>query len=201
MAFKSLLSNITNRLGKPKRPSPATKSGIPYFNFILLLQWWTMLWWRNRHDNWRILTKGKVFNCTAWKMSIFGVFLVCIQSECGKIRIRKAPNTDTFHAVLCTFEKSVCWWEKILFISALIKDVQEMSQLFYHKWYPWFSPHYHHGIWNDYQAKGLRGASRPCQTFKMKLFVKLVEGPYFRKKLYLRCLTEFWISLWVFPNG
>ena len=49
-------------------------------------------------------------------MSIFGVFLVCIfphsdwlprdtpylhiQSTCGKIRTRKTPNTDTFHAVL-----------------------------------------------------------------------------------------------------
>ena len=47
---------------------------------------------------------------TAWKMSVFGVFLVRIfphsgwirrftQSECGKIRTRKTPNTDTFYAV------------------------------------------------------------------------------------------------------
>ena len=27
-------------------------------------------------------------------------FLVRIQSECGKIRTRKTPNTDTFHAVV-----------------------------------------------------------------------------------------------------
>ena len=32
-------------------------------------------------------------------MSVFGVVLVRIQSECGKIRARIAPNTDTFHAV------------------------------------------------------------------------------------------------------
>ena len=53
---------------------------------------------------------------TAWKVSVFGVFLVRIfphsdwirrygvsfriQSEWGKIRTRKTPNTDTFHAVL-----------------------------------------------------------------------------------------------------
>ena len=37
---------------------------------------------------------------TSWKVSIFGVFLVRIQSKCGKIWTRKTPNTDTFHAVL-----------------------------------------------------------------------------------------------------
>ena len=36
---------------------------------------------------------------TAWKVSVFGVFLVRIQFKCGKIRTRKTPNTDTFHAV------------------------------------------------------------------------------------------------------
>ena len=32
------------------------------------------------------------------KVSIFGVFLVRIQSKYGKIRTRKTPNTDTFYA-------------------------------------------------------------------------------------------------------
>ena len=27
----------------------------------------------------------------------------CIRTECGKIRTRKTPNTDTFHAVRETF--------------------------------------------------------------------------------------------------
>ena len=53
-------------------------------------------------------------------MTVFGIFLVCfftafrlrteiyrvklrIQSECGKIRIRKTANTDTFHAVPTLF--------------------------------------------------------------------------------------------------
>ena len=53
---------------------------------------------------------------TAWKVSVFGVFLVRIllhldwirgdteyrsvfSPNCGKIRTRKTPNTDTFHAV------------------------------------------------------------------------------------------------------
>ena len=40
---------------------------------------------------------------TVWKVSVFGVFLVCTQPECGKIRTRKTPNTDTFHAVLLTY--------------------------------------------------------------------------------------------------
>ena len=37
-----------------------------------------------------------IFTNTAWKMSVFGVFLVRIQSECGKIRTRKTPITGTF---------------------------------------------------------------------------------------------------------
>ena len=39
---------------------------------------------------------------TAWKVSVFGVFLsvfCCIQFGFGKIRTRKTPNTDTFHAL------------------------------------------------------------------------------------------------------
>ena len=37
---------------------------------------------------------------TAWKVSVFGVILVRIQAECGKIRTRITPNTDNFHAVV-----------------------------------------------------------------------------------------------------
>ena len=35
-------------------------------------------------------------------MEVYSVNL-CIQSECGKIRSRKTPNTDTFHALSATF--------------------------------------------------------------------------------------------------
>ena len=47
--------------------------------------------------------------CTAWKLSVFGVILVCKfphsdwirrYTECGKILTRKSPNTDTFHVVI-----------------------------------------------------------------------------------------------------
>ena len=50
---------------------------------------------------------------TMWKVSIFGVFLVLIQSECGKIRTRKTPNMDPFHAVssyLQVIYKLNFWW-------------------------------------------------------------------------------------------
>ena len=36
---------------------------------------------------------------TAWKVSVFGVFMFRIQSECTKIRTRKTPNIDTFYSV------------------------------------------------------------------------------------------------------
>ena len=44
------------------------------------------------------LTPSKYTDAT-WKVSVFVVFLVCIQSECGKIRTRKIPNTDTLYVV------------------------------------------------------------------------------------------------------
>ena len=37
-------------------------------------------------------------------MSLFSVFLVHIQSHCGKIQTKKTPNTDTFYAVFITPE-------------------------------------------------------------------------------------------------
>ena len=63
---------------------------------------------------------GNISTClllAAWKVSVFGVFRdpyfpafglnterhsvsLRIQSECGKIRITKTPNTKTFHAML-----------------------------------------------------------------------------------------------------
>ena len=50
---------------------------------------------------------------TVWKVSVFGVILVCIQSKCGKIQTRKTPNTGTFHAVSFTSSSEVgsfiCW--------------------------------------------------------------------------------------------
>ena len=36
-----------------------------------------------------------------------------------------------------------------------------------------------------------QGVSEPCQKSKIELFVKIVHGNYFRKKLHLRCLTGF----------
>ena len=50
-------------------------------------------------------------SCTAWKVSVFGLFLIRVfphsdwiwkdtESKCLKIRTRKTPNMDTFHAIL-----------------------------------------------------------------------------------------------------
>ena len=36
---------------------------------------------------------------TEWKLPVFGVFQVRIQSESGEIQARKSPNTDTFHTM------------------------------------------------------------------------------------------------------
>ena len=41
------------------------------------------------------------------KGSVFGVFLVNV-FECRKIKTRKTPNTDTFHAVNHKKKKTIC---------------------------------------------------------------------------------------------
>ena len=63
------------------------------------------------HGRWRspftcmLLFKNKCV--TAQKVSVFGVILVRIQFECGKMRTRITSNTDTFHAVCCTSVSSM----------------------------------------------------------------------------------------------
>ena len=52
-------------------------------------------------------------------MSVFGVIVVCIQSECGKIWTRITPNVDTFHAVsMANFQK----FEIFLYIIFTLKE-------------------------------------------------------------------------------
>ena len=58
-------------------------------------------------------------------MSIFGVFQVRIQSECGKIRTRKSPNTDTFHGVISILKyrdhlSIKLIWENVSLVNSLI---------------------------------------------------------------------------------
>ena len=45
-------------------------------------------------------TSSKAFIFTAWKVSVFGDFLVRIFLHSDWIRNRKTPNTDTFYAVV-----------------------------------------------------------------------------------------------------
>ena len=45
------------------------------------------------------------FSFTAWKVSVFGIILVRIQSKWGKIRTRITTNTDTFFAAISSMHK------------------------------------------------------------------------------------------------
>ena len=49
-----------------------------------------------------VLSHNLLYWYTAWKASVFRVFVVRIQSKCWKIRTKKTMNTDTFHAVIPT---------------------------------------------------------------------------------------------------
>ena len=60
-------------------------------------------------------------------MSVFEVILVRIQSECGKIRTRITPNTDTFYGVMLLVynDKTLRSKWKIGSILELIKSTDE----------------------------------------------------------------------------
>ena len=74
--------------------------------------------WKRKWLSW-IQSDRSTARYTAWKMSLFGVFLVRIfphfgysvslqiQSKSRKIRTRKTPNTDTFHAVVLKQNDSI----------------------------------------------------------------------------------------------
>ena len=65
---------------------------------------------------------------TAWKMSVFGVVLVRIQSEFGKIQIRAAPNKDAFYTVLVMKQKaSNIWWNESVLLLRL-KDQERICE-------------------------------------------------------------------------
>ena len=62
-------------------------------------------------EYWTTTNFPQTVSFTAWEVSVFGVILVRIfphsdwirrdtEYECGKLRTRIAPNTDTFHTVL-----------------------------------------------------------------------------------------------------
>ena len=83
---------------------------------------------------WRCISfnQSKCENITAWKVSVFGVFLVRIflhsdwirrysvslriRSECAKTRTRKTPNTDTFHAVYQMNFGYIVFSEQLLYL-------------------------------------------------------------------------------------
>ena len=66
----------------------------------------------------KILRKKSIFKDISLYFKLTCIVSLRIQSECGKIRTRKTPNTDTFHAVQ---------WSNIFSIQRCISDL-EISQ-------------------------------------------------------------------------
>ena len=89
---------------------------------------------------------------TAWKVSIFGVILVRIQSESEKIRTRITPNTDTFNAVIAISKLfhgggpyyvetnplicSADQWTGFYMIRTSV--MKELNEYYFHNTYCWF---------------------------------------------------------------
>ena len=94
------------------------RNGDPYFLKGSFAIWGRgcIIWWNGLQ---RTQTLCEKYPYSEFYWSVFfriqteyvdiGVFLL-IQSECGKIRTRKTPNTDTFHAVYLLFLLGLIWY-------------------------------------------------------------------------------------------
>ena len=125
----------------PSAKDPVSR-GISIFRFFHVVTWCYQ-----RHGN-DIIVKNQAVHWTgqfkpwlrpwcfaAWKVSVFGVILVhifqhldwmwteCIQSECGKMRTRITPNTDTFYAVFGNVR-----WETLIGKNWFIKLKPKLNQ-------------------------------------------------------------------------
>ena len=94
---------------------------------------------------------------TAWKQSVFGVFLVVIFLHLDWMRTRKYPNTDTFHKVITDASKNMLGF--ILLTKALIaynflcRHIWEMcwEQYYLHNWFTnWFIEDLHFALARDF---------------------------------------------------
>ena len=97
---------------------------------------YTYICTRRKHQK----TKCFLMSLHCVKKSIFEVFLVRIQCECGKIRARKTPKTDTFYAVSGGIER----------------DQQHEMSLFFQ---PLFQPYENH---YSYKHAGFFGQLLGC---------------------------------------
>ena len=79
-------------------------------------------------------------------MSVFGVFLVRIQSECGKIRTWKTPNT--FHAVFAIHFKSGSGLISCLLVKLLLWTFEPLSNFFQLKLFFTFTNLLFNFAWN-----------------------------------------------------
>ena len=62
---------------------------------------------------------------TAWKVSKYGVFLVHIQSKYRKIRTRKTPYLDTFHAVIL----KLSFFQRLFMMRPLVSETIKKKKL------------------------------------------------------------------------
>ena len=94
---------------------------------------------------------------TAWKESVFGVFLVRMFLHLDWMRTRKSPNTDTFHEVITVAFKKMLGF--ILLTKALIaykflcRHILKMcwEQYYLHDWLiNWFIEDLHFGLARDF---------------------------------------------------
>ena len=141
---------------------------------------------------------------TAWKVPVFGVFLVRIQSECWKMRTRKTPNTDIFHAISYyqVFMAECRGTSRDLFNIYLSRQLFSMKKR-HHRYLIWYLIH----LWNSLLA-GIHGKyiqKKVIHNFTDSVLVCKIHGCY-------KDTQNFWAtfkgprdasdySVWIWTNN
>ena len=105
------------------------------FVILRICSWWRYLW-RDCYNS--LFSYFPAFGLNTERYSVS----LCIQSECEKIRSRKPPNADTFHAVLYKLFAQGLWRVSLKFFleysnankSFLVYSIHGCSMLGFHQW-------------------------------------------------------------------
>ena len=153
---------------------------------------------------------------TAWKESVFGVFLVRMFLHLDWMRTRKSPNTDTFHEVITVAFKKMLGF--ILLTKALIaykflcRHILKMcwEQYYLHDWLiNWFIEDLHFGLARDFLftrkiAIKKKTSFKTSSTFCLSFWVfeaQFLINIFLIKKAFMRWLTSLWSLLEEFFSG
>ena len=156
------------------------------------------------------MTWNRLFTCSV-KVSVFEVFLVCIfphadwirrdtgylriVSECRKIRTRKTPNTDTFHAVLVLLEINITAQKMKFSIENFFSKCDQIRRKLTEEIFIFCAVYTDMSILLQWVV-----AIRRCMTFTHKIKFKVNESRYLWSEDLSESFSQLVVSIFIFSR-